>query len=248
MPLNPATAGIIQTGVQGGFSIGGNLFSAREAEKANKRNVSLYRENRGWEEYMSNTAWQRGVQDMLAAGINPMVAFNQGGASTPTTSAPTVQPVAEWSGAINSAAKASNILAIQQQAANIELTRAQAKEAESKATSAAGVAKYAEESAMLDNMLKGEQWANMKRQYDLTDAQVKQIEQMLPALLAASKAQTAVAEQAVSSSKQQQELDKYKFPEAQVTAEWFSSFIGGGSRVTNAIQDILRTIMMLRGK
>ena len=33
---------------------------------------------------MSGTSWQRGVADMRAAGINPMLSFMQGGASTPS--------------------------------------------------------------------------------------------------------------------------------------------------------------------
>lgn len=46
--------------------------------------------NREWQEHMSSTSYQRAVEDMKKAGLNPILAFANGGASTPGGSAGTI--------------------------------------------------------------------------------------------------------------------------------------------------------------
>lgn len=85
-----------------------NAFSAAQAQK-----------EMDYQTQMSNTSWQRGVADMKAAGINPMLAVSQGGASAPSGAMGSVSSIPNVTGAPmqnpvgNAISQASSLLSLQ---------------------------------------------------------------------------------------------------------------------------------------
>jgi len=60
-------------------------------ERANKSNRDIAREQMKFQERMSSTAYQRAMADMEKAGLNPILAYSQGGASSPGGASATMQ-------------------------------------------------------------------------------------------------------------------------------------------------------------
>lgn len=96
--------------ITGGATLLGGLVRNNAAKAASARQMAF-------QEDMSNTSYQRGMEDMKKAGLNPILAGKFGGATTPSGS--TYQPENIANNAVN------QYLATKQNVANIEKTEAE---------------------------------------------------------------------------------------------------------------------------
>lgn len=148
---------VIPAVIEGGSAVAGaalNYFGAKEANRQNKKQVERqmkfqnYQQSRSmafgseqaekqmaFQERMSNTAYQRAMQDMRQAGLNPILAYQHGGSSTPggasagvgQSSGASAEIKNEFSGAVHSA------LAVKNMQANLAQARASVKQTEAQA-------------------------------------------------------------------------------------------------------------------
>lgn len=70
-------------GASVGASIGGSFDSDERQREAMQYNSGASAAQMQFQERMANSSYQRGMADMEKAGLNPMLAYSQGGASVP---------------------------------------------------------------------------------------------------------------------------------------------------------------------
>lgn len=105
---------LLAAGAGASSLIGGIIGNRSRSKEAAK--------NRSFQERMRNTSWQAGVADMEAAGLNPALAYQQGGASSPSGAMATQEDVI--SPAVSSAMAAKRLAEeIQQIKANVSQTK-----------------------------------------------------------------------------------------------------------------------------
>lgn len=139
--------------IGGGIQAIGGMIANNQAKKEAER-------NRNFQADMSNTSHVREVNDLKAAGLNPMLSANSG-ASTPTGAMAQTENVLE-----GTAATAMDTIRLKKEIAQVEsqskLNLAQGKQAEASAAAAIASAKEAEARTKIIKMTEGATAAESK--------------------------------------------------------------------------------------
>ena len=145
-----------------GASILGGLIGSAGANQRNDQQIALSREQMAFQERMSSTAYQRAMADMKAAGLNPILAYKQGSASSPGGSMPNLEnalaPLGQGVSAASSSAKAATEVALTREQTNNQVSQTELNRANEALT------KQLEAKAAMDTAVSAEQVKNVQSQ------------------------------------------------------------------------------------
>lgn len=216
----------ITSAVIGGLgNVLGGIFGNSAQRSANRTNMQINREQMEFQERMSNTAYSRAVQDLQRAGLNPMLAVQQGGASSPAGSSTRVEPVDAMARSLNSAGSViAQAAGIENIMANTRKTQADAFGTEKDNIAKAANSAYAELRAKLEMSQLEADVEQKLASRDLTRAQRQQLQEMLPIIKAHTIQDTKLKEYQTSSAKSEARLKELDIPRGKAEATFYKMF------------------------
>lgn len=255
---------ILAAGSVGAGLVGGLLGNSAQSS-ANATNVKLQREQRDWQERMSNTAYQRAVSDLKSAGLNPMLAYSQGGADTPNVSAATVNPVDSLAKQVGSAGeRAAQGLALQRAKSENEIAAAKARQ--EKVVAADMEAQYdpklGSDSRTMQEIIQRQNQTAITGEQRLqalsateraqADARIRSIEEEIVTAtkdytIASASSRAQILEREVNIAEARKILLNLDIPEKEAMAKWFET-VGAASPAAKSLMTIGQWLKFMIGR